>query len=159
MILIQVLYPFYCTEFILRILESTMRTANNLLERLHASFFFYILATPDSFLKIGKYLPSPILISVAMMFAGLRHWVDAAWSFTPTPETKKNNSASVSSGQWTRRKRPVILPLLIILTTHLAGLVLHNLISSSWLINNQTVSGKCFFRFCFADTYFCRLPH
>jgi len=48
-----------------RIVESTLRTMSNLLERLHASFFLYIMTTPSSFLKIGSYLPSAVVIAVA----------------------------------------------------------------------------------------------
>ncbi|KAG6918119.1 hypothetical protein DXG01_016307 [Tephrocybe rancida] len=44
-----------------RVIESTLRTTNNLLERLHASFFFYVLTGPERFLKIGSYLPSAVL--------------------------------------------------------------------------------------------------
>ncbi|KAG7092639.1 hypothetical protein E1B28_008980 [Marasmius oreades] len=67
------------------IVESTLRTTNNLLERLHASFFFYIMTGPERFLKIGSYLPSGIAISVAMMFAGLKAWVEAAKTHRTRP--------------------------------------------------------------------------
>ncbi|KAF9265553.1 Gaa1-domain-containing protein [Marasmius fiardii PR-910] len=87
------------------IVESTLRTTNNLLERLHASFFFYIMTGPERFLKIGSYLPSGIAISVAMMFTGLQTWIEAA----------KNNR--------TRPVLPVILK--IMLPTHALGGILY----------------------------------
>ena len=89
---------------------------NNLLERLHASFFFYILTTPATFLKIGHYLPSVILISVATMFGGLRAWVNAGWRKEPL-EKSKTESAS----EWVQRRRPIIGPLLVMLATHALG--------------------------------------
>ncbi|KAG8907402.1 Glycosyl phosphatidyl inositol protein transamidase complex subunit [Tulasnella sp. 403] len=57
-----------------QIVESTLRTMNNLLERLHASFFFYVLTSPRTFVNFGGYLASAILVSVAMIFGGLRLW-------------------------------------------------------------------------------------
>jgi GPI-anchor transamidase subunit GAA1 len=89
-----------------------MRTKSNLLERLHASFFFYIFTAHDRFMKIGKFLPSAVLISVAMMFGGLRSWVDAGWVITSTEKGPTSES----------RNRPVMQALGIMLLTHLGGI-------------------------------------
>ena len=35
------------------------------------------MTTPSSFLKVGSYLPSAVLIAAALMFGGLRQWVGA----------------------------------------------------------------------------------
>ncbi|KAJ8078974.1 Glycosyl phosphatidyl inositol protein transamidase complex subunit [Marasmius tenuissimus] len=103
-----------------RIVESTLRTTNNLLERLHASFFLYVMTRPDKFLKIGSYLPSGILISVAMMFTGLRNWVEAA----------KNS-----------RTRPVLTVILnIMLPTHILGGLAYLAITKGGLADSS-VSG------------------
>ncbi|CAK5265049.1 unnamed protein product [Mycena citricolor] len=96
-----------------RVLESTLRTTNNLLERLHASFFFYILTTSDWFLKIGSFLPSAVLISVSMMFGGLKIWSDAGWI--------RDRGDEKSDPQWLERSRPVLPVLAIMLCTHLLG--------------------------------------
>ncbi|KAJ7047009.1 Gaa1-like protein [Mycena alexandri] len=117
-----------------RIVESTLRTTNNLLERLHASFFFYILTTPERFLKIGSFLPSAVLISVAMMFGGLRIWSDCAW--IPDLSDKKE----AGPDKWIQRSRPVIPVLGIMLSTYMLGVVLFSAITTSWFINNQTVA-------------------
>ncbi|KAJ3895691.1 Gaa1-domain-containing protein [Lentinula edodes] len=101
-----------------RVIESTMRTTNNLLERLHASFFFYVLTSFDRFVKIGNYLPSAILISVAMMFGGLQVWVDAAW--TQRSQEKPQTEGSARS-IWIRRRRPVLEVVFVMLGTHLFG--------------------------------------
>ena len=50
---------------------------NNLLERLHASFFFYLLVGPTAFVKIGRFLPSAVLVSAAMLVGGMGAWADA----------------------------------------------------------------------------------
>lgn len=119
---------------------------NNLLERLHASFFFYILSSPGTFLKIGHYLPSVIMISVALMFTGLREWTSAGWMKVniveplPSPDSSKGNdaedgeqpSAEVKEG-WERRSRPVLDALLVMLATHVAGSALFFVHHKGWI--------------------------
>ena len=128
---------------ILRTIESTLRTMNNLLERLHASFFFYIMTGPQRFLKIGFFLPSAILISVAMMFHGLSTWVNAAWiNETNSGPTEKENLISLSTPPsiiWRNRRRPVIPVLGIMISTHILGLLLFWTITRSWFMENYQV--------------------
>lgn len=121
-----------------RIVESSLRTMNNLLERLHASFFFYLLTTPDRFMKIGNYLPSAVLISVAMIFRGLRCWVDAGWKLNQ--RIKDDGDSSSDAITWTRRKRHVLHVLTIMLVTHSLGAAIFLSIQSSLFLNNQMVS-------------------
>ncbi|KAF9454645.1 Gaa1-domain-containing protein [Macrolepiota fuliginosa MF-IS2] len=118
-----------------RIVESSLRTMNNLLERLHASFFFFILTTPDQFMKIGSYLPSAILISVAMMFRGLRCWVDAGWR--PDHPHSKKGDHSPRIPVWSRRSRPVLHVFAMMLMTHLCGVVLFLIVRSSFFLYRQ----------------------
>ncbi len=98
---------------------------NNLLERLHASFFFYIQTTPDAFLKIGHYLPSVIVISVAMMFGGLKQWVNAGW--------RQREASEGLNIKWERRPRQVLEALLLMLATHIFGGSVFLLASKGWL--------------------------
>lgn len=53
-----------------RTIESTLRSFNNLLERLHASFFFYLLPHPDYFLPVGHYLPAAVILGASVTIAG-----------------------------------------------------------------------------------------
>lgn len=55
-----------------RIVDSTLRSVNNLLEKFHQSFFFYLLLAPRHFVSIGTYLPATILLAVsfAVSFLG-----------------------------------------------------------------------------------------
>ncbi|KAJ7444901.1 Gaa1-like protein [Mycena latifolia] len=129
-----------------RIVESTLRTTNNLLERLHASFFFYILTAPERFLKIGSFLPSAVLISVAMMFGGLREWSDSAWipdSFVYSE--KQEADTGLTSAKWIQRSRPVIPVLGIMLSTHILGGILFSALTTSWFTGNQTVASVMLF--------------
>ncbi|KAK2466794.1 hypothetical protein APHAL10511_001052 [Amanita phalloides] len=99
-----------------RVVESTLRTMNNLLERLHASFFFFILTAPDRFLKIGSYLPSVLFVSVAMMFGGLKAWNDASLTIPETDEDPKSDQPE--------RRRPILSVLLLMGCTHILGALL-----------------------------------
>jgi glycosylphosphatidylinositol transamidase len=53
-----------------RTLESTLRSFNNLLERLHASYFFYLLPKQDRFIPVGHYLPIAILFGASVTLGG-----------------------------------------------------------------------------------------
>ncbi len=88
---------------------------NNLLERLHASFFFYLLTGPTTFIPIGKYLPSAVLIGIGMELNGLHRWVSSGWRCV---------SESDGIRRWSRQRRPVAIVFSIMLGTHLFGLFL-----------------------------------
>ncbi|TFK55129.1 Gaa1-domain-containing protein [Heliocybe sulcata] len=107
-----------------RVVESSLRTTNNLLERLHASFFFYIMTSPHTFLKIGKYLPSAILISVSMMFGGIGEWVGAGWRARAQErgEEKESEKSGSREVKWERQSRPLLPAVYIVLYTHAFGL-------------------------------------
>lgn len=82
---------------------------NNLQERLHASFFFYLFTGADHFLVIGKYLTAAVLIGINLELNGLHGWVASGWRFDPASE------------KWSRVPRPILPTLGVMLATHLAG--------------------------------------
>ena len=99
-----------------------MRTMNNLLERLHASFFFYIMANPGQFLKIGMYLPSAILVGASLMFGGLGSWVEAGWY---EQWVEKSGGAK----RWARRTRDLLPAARLVALSHVLGLLLYFAVS------------------------------
>lgn len=106
---------------------------NNLLERLHASFFFYLLVKPGTFLKIGTYLPSIIIVSVSMMFTGLGEWTGARWYEDLSKPKSTEKPGQVAGGTtYLERPRPVLQALLIVLATHLAGIALFYIRTSAF---------------------------
>jgi len=119
-----------------RIVESTLRTMSNLLERLHASFFFYVMSTPGQFLKIGMYIPSAILVGAALMFGGLGAWVKAGWTEIVDVDEKQAGGANK---RWVRRPRNIIPALQIVLATHVIGTVSFWLIQRSFFMLNLAV--------------------
>jgi glycosylphosphatidylinositol transamidase len=60
-----------------RIIESTFRSLNNLLEHLHQSFFFYLLMQSNRFVSIGTYLPSAMLVAVNFTIMAIFLWVQS----------------------------------------------------------------------------------
>ncbi|GAV29854.1 hypothetical protein PMKS-003359 [Pichia membranifaciens] len=58
-----------------RIIESTFRSVNNLLEKFHQSFFFYLLLDPKIFVSVGMYLPAGGLAAAAFVVASVNAWV------------------------------------------------------------------------------------
>lgn len=137
-----------------RIIESTLRTTNNLLERLHASFFFYLFTSPGTFMKIGKFLPSAVLVSAAMMISGLRDWVNAGWlqdvaAKKEGGETgaggRSNTIQSEKTVRWRMRRRPVLRPIFTVLVTHVMGLIAFALIRSPFFVKNQFAASLLLF--------------
>ena len=118
-----------------KILESSLRTMNNLLERLHASFFFFLLVRPELFMKIGMYLPSAILVGTAMLFSGLGEWVNAGWLLTSVRlkhdehDEKSEKVQSPSVIKWVTRDRPVLDAVIMMVSTHAIGYILWEAVS------------------------------
>ncbi|KAG0699646.1 Gaa1-like protein [Suillus ampliporus] len=131
-----------------RIVESTLRTMNNLLERLHASFFFYILTSPGTFMKIGKFLPSAILVSVAMLFKGLGEWVNAGWVCEVSEASVKGDETdkpSPAKDTWKNRRRPLLSALIIVIATHVLGVLVFNLVCNRWFDENRSFLAPAIF--------------
>lgn len=117
---------------------------SNLLERLHASFFLYIMSTPSSFLKVGSYLPSAVLVAVALMCGGLQEWVDAGWVELEDshPSREKGRDASLvttSKKKWVPRRRDLLGAFVVTAASHLVGLALFVIISQAWFDTRQLV--------------------
>lgn len=58
-----------------RVIESTFRSVNNLLEKFHQSFFFYLLLSPRTFVSVGMYLPASGLAAGAFVIASVNAWI------------------------------------------------------------------------------------
>ncbi|KAE8268117.1 hypothetical protein A4X09_0g4231 [Tilletia walkeri] len=57
-----------------RVVESTLRSFSNLVERLHHSQFFYLLADVWWFIQLPVYILIPVLLGVGLSTLGLRAW-------------------------------------------------------------------------------------
>lgn len=75
---------------------------NNLLERLHASLFFYLYLRPGRTHKVGSYLPAAVLIGAGLSILALGRW-------------PRIGSFRVDG---TRGPRPVLSAIALIVLTH-----------------------------------------
>lgn len=66
-----------------RIPEAMTRSVNNLLEKFHQSFFFYLLLSPRLFISIGTYLPAAVAISLSFVFAVLNQLINNKYGQLP----------------------------------------------------------------------------
>lgn len=60
---------------LLKLIEGVSRSINNLLERFHQSFFFYLLVASDRFVSIGDYMPSLALMAGALLIKAFVTWL------------------------------------------------------------------------------------
>ena len=102
------------------------------------------MTTPSSFLKIGSYLPSAVLIAAALMFGGLRQWVGAGWveleDKQPFLEKGKGADIAVASKKkWAPRRRDLLGAFVVTAASHLIGLALFVIISQAWFDIRQLV--------------------
>uniref|UniRef100_A0A8B9JDJ3 GPI-anchor transamidase component GPAA1 n=1 Tax=Astyanax mexicanus TaxID=7994 RepID=A0A8B9JDJ3_ASTMX len=68
-----------------RLLEGMFRKLNNLLERLHQSYFFYLMPSLSRFVSIGYYMPAFGLLATILLLRALDLWVQLG---TPTEVTE-----------------------------------------------------------------------
>jgi glycosylphosphatidylinositol transamidase len=101
---------------------------------------------PTTFLKIGSFLPSAVLVSVAMIFTGLYEWVNAAWILDEahTEPTKEELDATngIDKPKWIRRRRPVLQALGVLIATHILGLLLFLVITTPFFAEYWTVRSQ-----------------
>lgn len=60
---------------LLKIIEGISRSLNNLLERFHQSFFFYVIISSDRFISIGDYMPSCGIMGASLFIKSLMIWL------------------------------------------------------------------------------------
>lgn len=60
-----------------RVLEGVFRSLNNLLERFHQSFFFYLLPSTDRYVSIGLYMPPFGLLVLSIAIKAIALWLSA----------------------------------------------------------------------------------
>lgn len=60
-----------------RVVESSFRSVNNLLEKFHQSFFFYLMLSPNHFVSISSYLPSAVGVAISFALASVARFLGA----------------------------------------------------------------------------------
>jgi len=122
-----------------RVVESLLRSVNNLLEHLHQSFFFYLLMHSKRFVSIGTYLPSAMLIAINFTITSILLWVMSGKPAETTPEPGSTQSdekkpdmtlikqggdmALVPTKSLEIVERDLFTPLAIVFASHVLGLL------------------------------------
>jgi len=132
-----------------RTIESICRSLNNLLEKLHQSFFFYLLIQSNRFVSIGSYLPSAMSVAAAYTVMAIYLWVMSGYqqvenkdgngrirtNGTPSGEGKNEASEKVQHPETATTPDPVAkvrfqpvdrqlaLPITFVTSIHLISLI------------------------------------
>ncbi|EFP80866.2 Glycosyl phosphatidyl inositol protein transamidase complex subunit [Puccinia graminis f. sp. tritici] len=115
------------------IVESSLRSLNNLLERLHQSFFLYLLQSEARFLSVAMYLIVPLLIGVGLTIRGLAKWGATVkdWnSLSPSEGHQNQNSKSfekrpVTDQRGNEKGAEILWSLRVAGITHLVGAMIY----------------------------------
>ncbi|KAM9789169.1 glycosylphosphatidylinositol anchor attachment 1 protein [Neosynchiropus ocellatus] len=99
-----------------RLLEGMFRKLNNLLERLHQSYFFYLMPSLSHFVSIGYYMPAFGLLAVILLLRALDLWVQLS---TPSQQKEDDVGDLEQSGPGVLS---VLTPLVI---SHVTGVALY----------------------------------
>ncbi|XP_046385153.1 glycosylphosphatidylinositol anchor attachment 1 protein [Ischnura elegans] len=79
-----------------RVVERIFRSLNNLLERFHQSFFFYLLPATDRYISIGMYMPPLGLIGGGLFIKAFVVWLKMQEDKDLSPKSK--DTAAGKSG-------------------------------------------------------------
>ncbi|CAH8588430.1 unnamed protein product [Heterobilharzia americana] len=60
---------------VIRLLEGILRSLNNLQERLHQSFWYYLLPNPYRYISIGVYMPPVLIMILSLLLKPLLFWI------------------------------------------------------------------------------------
>lgn len=75
----------YPLDQLARVVEGIFRSLNNLMERFHQSFFFYLLPSTDRYVSIGLYMPPFGLMALSGVIKALTLWI----MVTSPPESEE----------------------------------------------------------------------
>ncbi|XP_074434191.1 glycosylphosphatidylinositol anchor attachment 1 protein isoform X3 [Larus michahellis] len=104
-------------------LEGMFRKLNNLLERLHQSYFFYLLPSLSRFVSIGVYMPAFGFLILVLILKALDLWMKLSKSETGGAERLWDSDHA--GGEESRPGLLALVPPLVI--CHAAGLALYYL--------------------------------
>lgn len=144
-----------------RTVESVVRSLNNLLEKLHQSFFFYLLMQSNRFVSIGTYLPSAMAVAAAYTVMAIYLWVLSGYEIVEKRASAANGKTTTSTEASTTTEsektallngkaspkptrefipieRPLTLPIFLITTSHLLSLVPLFILTHSTTVDTLT---------------------
>lgn len=112
----------------IRLVESTFRSLNNLLEHFHQSFFFYLLPQPNRYVSISQYMPPVILFACALIFQSLTLYYLGTRKITVGPSQK----AAKIPPAYSLEKRHTLFAFTILILTHITGILAFNIMQPTF---------------------------
>ncbi|KAL0276932.1 UNVERIFIED_CONTAM: hypothetical protein PYX00_004390 [Menopon gallinae] len=88
-----------------RVLEGVLRSLNNLLERFHQSYFFYLLPSNERFVSIGLYMPATCLIGAPLLIRAFIIWLQIYSQIKPKKEDVPEEASA--QGDFKPKPKPV----------------------------------------------------
>ncbi|KAG0040159.1 Glycosyl phosphatidyl inositol protein transamidase complex subunit [Podila clonocystis] len=119
------------------LLESSVRSLNNLLEHLHQSFFFYLLSDVRRYTSIGLYMPPVIILGVSFIFHALSLWGLSSDLSLELEAIARNKNAAVGL-PYARRARSVKVPATVVGLSFVAGLASFKLLTTQFGFPGET---------------------
>lgn len=122
---------------LLKIVEGISRSLNNLLERFHQSFFFYVIISSDRFISIGDYMPSIGLMAGSLLIKSFLLWLISNKSVDEdvTPQKEKENDETVLIVKKSERNIDVLKVGTVVFIAHLIG-VLALFVTTNKMVHN-----------------------
>lgn len=114
-----------------RLVESTVRSLNNLLEHLHQSFFFYLLSGVQRYTSIGLYMPPVIILGVSFIFKALSLWGVSSELPLELDAIAKGKNVAIAL-PYSRRSRSLRVPATIIGMSFITGWASLHLLTTSF---------------------------
>ncbi|KAI8876384.1 Gaa1-domain-containing protein [Backusella circina FSU 941] len=105
-----------------RVVESTFRSLNNLLEHFHQSFFFYLLLQPTRYVSISQYMPPVIIFACALVFQSL-----SLYYLGTNPISTKAPEKEAEPPAFSLEKHNTVFGFSILTITHITGTLIFNL--------------------------------
>lgn len=118
---------------LLRIVEGISRSLNNLLERFHQSFFFYVIVSSDRFVSIGDYMPSIGLMAGSLLIKSFLLWLIANTKEESDEESESNAEINVVAKKDKTKNIDVLTVGIVVLGSHLIG------IAALFITTNKTI--------------------
>ncbi|KAI0848838.1 Glycosylphosphatidylinositol:protein transamidase, GAA1 component [Daldinia vernicosa] len=118
-----------------RLVEGLFRSLNNLLEKLHQSFFFYLLIHKHRFVSIGTYLPSAMLVAANFTIMAIALWVKSGYREVNVPKEEQEEKPEIGEakeGEGAKEvakptsvpvEREILLPLTLVVGCQFLGVI------------------------------------
>lgn len=93
-----------------RAVESLTRSINNLLEKFHQSFFFYLLLQNTRFVSIGTYLPSAMAVGAGFSVMAIYLWMKSAYEQRDEEDEQVTKATEHDSGTMDKTEKALANP-------------------------------------------------